>query len=56
MDRGARQATVRGVTKSQTRLKRLSTHGMKRVGVGWPRCGGCGNRGICVSLRSANPG
>ena len=26
MDRGAWQATVHGVTKSQTRLKRLSTH------------------------------
>ena len=27
MDRGVRQATVRGVAKTQTRLKRLSTHG-----------------------------
>ena len=26
IDRGAWQATVHGVTKSQTRLKRLSTH------------------------------
>ena len=26
MDRGAWRATVHGVTKSQTRLKRLSTH------------------------------
>ena len=26
MDRGAWQATVHGVTKSQTQLKRLSTH------------------------------
>ena len=26
MDRGAWQATVHGVAKSQTRLKRLSTH------------------------------
>ena len=26
MDRGARWATVLGVTKSRTRLKRLSTH------------------------------
>ena len=26
MDRGASQATVHGVTKTQTQLKRLSTH------------------------------
>ena len=31
MDRGAWRATVSGVTKSQTRLKRLSTHSRKRV-------------------------
>ena len=31
MDRGAWGATVSGVAKSQTRLKRLSTHSRKRV-------------------------
>ena len=31
MDRGAWWATVRGVTKSQTRLKRLSTHARVEV-------------------------
>ena len=33
MDRGVRRATVHGVTKSQTRLKRLSTHSNCRAGV-----------------------
>ena len=28
-DRGARQGTVRGVTKSRTRLKRLSTYHLR---------------------------
>ena len=31
MDRGARQATVHGITKSQTRLKRLSAHAHTRL-------------------------
>ena len=31
MDRGAWQATVHSVTKSQTRLKRLSTHTYKEA-------------------------
>ena len=31
MDRGAWRATVSGVAKSQTLLKRLSTHSHKRV-------------------------
>ena len=31
MDRGAWGATVSGVAKSQTRLKRLSTHSRKHV-------------------------
>ena len=31
MDRGAWQATVHGVAKSQTRLKRLSTHAPLRL-------------------------
>ena len=32
MDRGAWQATVHGVAKSQTRLKRLSTHTLEHGG------------------------
>ena len=35
MDRGAWRATVHGVTKSRTRLKRLSTHS-DNDGVGLP--------------------
>ena len=31
MDRGAWQATVHGVTKSQTRLKRLSMHALENT-------------------------
>ena len=31
MDRGAWQATVHGVTKSQTRLKRLSMHALENI-------------------------
>ena len=31
MDRGAWQATVHGVTKSQTRLKGLSRHSRKQI-------------------------
>ena len=33
MDGGAQRATVHGVTKSQTQLKRLSTHANCRAGV-----------------------
>ena len=36
MDRGAWQATVHGVTKSQTRLKRLSMHTHRPL----PKCNG----------------
>ena len=43
MDRGAWLATVRGVTESQTHLKRLSMHGWRQLTtnkgleiVGWP--------------------
>ena len=33
MDRGAWQATVHGVTNSWTRLKRLSTHSLRKAGM-----------------------
>ena len=39
MDRGAWQATVHGVTESQTRLKRLSNHTLATPG-GLPQQGG----------------
>ena len=39
MDREAWQATVHGVAKSQTRLKRLNTHTRKKVDA-------CNNMGI----------
>ena len=34
MDRGARRATIRGVAKSQTKLKQLSTHSMPNAILG----------------------
>ena len=36
MDRGAWRTAVRGVTKSQTRLKRLSTHASCTTQIGFP--------------------
>ena len=50
-DRGARWATVHWVTKSQTRLKRLSTHIMQGKG----RSGWCGSTELQRGRNTAEP-
>ena len=55
MDRGAWQATVHRVTKSQTQLKQLSTHTSEHISWGWFWfCHGSAQTKVLVRLPNFN--